>query len=244
MIFFPRHPGESWGLCDYAIRAARKKPHAVFVCLFILWIPAFAGMTVFVSTVYADEKPAEQKQEKTETKPPENPNRYAPDFCDFEVTFPEKPQLAQRCMPNGKCYGLQSYTMVYDLQTTVDVSVTCNPSTPKDYKRYSQPVMKAALAGMVEDKNLKTHDVRFNDYLKEKSAALTGTGVNGTQDEIYTAQIWVGQNSIFTVQAELIGAAHPVADKSFRDILASIKIKDGKQLPPPQKSDPVKINNE
>lgn len=169
---------------------------------------------------------------------------FGPDFCDFDITFPEAPAVAQKCV-NDQCYEVNSYTMVYDLQTTVDVSVTCNPSTPADYKRYSEAVMKTALYGMIDNRNLKTHDIKFSQREKTKTAALTGEGITGSEEKIYTGQIWVGPNSVFTIQAELVGRAHAVADKSFGDILSSITEKEGKQLPKPKKAPSVpKQNNQ
>ena len=184
-----------------------------------------------------EEKPAEKKEE-------DKSSRFAPDFCDFEITFPEAPMIAKKCVPDGGCFDVNSYVMVYDLHTTVDVSVTCNPSTPAAYKQYSEGVMKAALAGMVENRNLTSHEVRFEDFEKVKSAALTGVGTTGREEKIYSGQLWIGQNSVFTVQAELVGGEHVLADKSFRDILASIKTKDGKQIPRPKKVTAPQQNNQ
>jgi hypothetical protein len=219
---------------------------------------ATVGMTIMVSApLFAagdkkEEKPAAVEEQKTEEQKPEekkvepNPARFAPDFCDFEITFPEAPSIAQKCVPGGGCYEVNSYTMVYDLQTTVDISVTCNPSTPAAYEKYSEAVMKAALAGMVENRNLASHEVRFQQLDKEKvkNAALTGAGTTGRQEKIYSGQLWIGQNSVFTVQAELVGGAHEVADKSFRDILSSIKTKEGKQMPKPKKTVIPKQDNQ
>ena len=210
-------------------------------------LPLFA-LFLFTATAHAEEakeeKPAvekaeaakadEQKPADSAKDPTDKSYRFAPDFCDFEITFPETPSSAQKCVPDGGCYDLKSYTMVYDLSTTVDVSVTCNPSTPAAYDKYNDAVMKAALAGMIDNRNLTEHDIQFKQYDTTKSAALTGTGKTGRTDKIYSAQLWIGKNSVFTVQAELIGNAHEIADKSFRDILQSIKTKEGKQLPKPK----------
>lgn len=184
-----------------------------------------------------DAKVEETKTDETKTaeEAKKDPNdksyRFAPDFCDFEMTFPEEPASTNRCVPGGGCYDLKSYTMVYDLQTTVDVSVSCTPSTPENYKRYTEGVMKAALTGMIDERHLTGHNIQFTQLDNVRTSALNGIGTTGAQDKIFTAQMWIGQNSVFTVQAELIGSAHPKADESFKDILKSIKIKGGKQLP-------------
>ena len=190
------------------------------------------------------EKIAQQTDATAPASTPENPGRFAPDFCDFEITFPEKPQVVRKCMAENECFEVNSYTMVYDLQTTVDVTANCTPSTPGNYKRYSEGVMKAALAGMVEDRNLTEHEIKFTDEKDgTKSAGITGVGVTGSTNKIYTGQLWIGPNSVFTVQAELVGSEHPQGDKVFSDILASIKTKPGKQLPPkPKAANVPKVN--
>lgn len=202
------------------------------------FLALFLTLTFSYPAIAAEEKAQGKTETATEeTATPENPGRFAPDFCDFEITFPEKPLLAEKCIPGSQCFNVNSYTMVYDLRTTVDVSVTCTPSTPAAYKQYTDSVMKAALAGMIDDRNLTTHDIKIDpDKDGVKSAAITGVGKTGTQDKIYSAQLWIGQNSVFSVQAELIGGEHDVADKSFRDILQSITRKDGKQIARPAKS--------
>lgn len=198
-----------------------------------------------------DEKPAAEKKtdaaaEDASAEEEDISYRFAPDFCDFEITLPEEPTIMQKCLGDGGCFNVNSYTMVYDLQTTVDVSVTCNPSTPAAFDKYNEAVMRAALAGMVENRNLETHEVRFMEdkKAKTKSAALSGAGTTGRQEKIYTAQLWIGPNSVFTIQAELVGGAHAEADKSFSDILSSIKTKKGKQVPRPKKATLPKQNNQ
>jgi hypothetical protein len=197
-----------------------------------------AKVTEPKTAVKAEETNRSEKATDADTKKVEDrSSTYAPDFCDFEITFPEAPLKAMKCLAdNNQCYELNSYTMVYDLQTTVDVSVTCNPSTPAAYERYNESVIKAALAGMVSDRNLDNHTVNFSQEKDYRNAALLGTGKTGRQDKIYSAQMWIGKNSVFTVQAELIGSAHPDADKTFGDVLKSIQVKGGQQLPAPAKA--------
>ncbi len=159
---------------------------------------------------------------------------YAPDYCDFEIVFPEPPFTARRCPPEQEtCYQVTSYTMVYDLSTTVDVSVSCMPSTPENMARYNERVMSTALEAMVGRKFIREYNINYDEREMTKQATLTGTGETGRQGKIYTAQLWVGPNSVFTVQAELIGGEHAEGDEVFKDILNSITEKEGKQLPKP-----------
>lgn len=206
-----------------------------FVLFTITFTVLVSSNTYAAEDVKADKPAAEETSKTADAKPQTPAGLYAPDFCDFEITFPEKPATIKKCVPGVECYDLQSYTMVFGLQTTVDVSANCTPSTPENYKRYTQTVMKAALAGMVDDQSLKDYDISFNEDKEFRSGALTGSGTKGASGMIYTGQLWVGPNSFFTLQAELIGNADKVADEQFTDILKSIKYKGGKQLPTPPK---------
>jgi hypothetical protein len=237
---------------DPSLRAKRSNPFWIAASLALLamtgiWPSYAAEGEKKVET----EKTVEEKADATAAAPADDGEedksyRFAPDFCDFEITLPEEPAVMQKCLGDSGCFDVHSYTMVYDLQTTVDVSVTCNPSTPASFDKYNEAVMRAALAGMVENRNLETHEVRFMEdhKTKTKSAALSGAGTTGRQEKIYTAQLWIGQNSVFTIQAELVGGAHDIADKSFSDILSSIKTKKGKQVPRPKKATLPKQNNQ
>lgn len=166
------------------------------------------------------EEPATTGAEQTEP----SSFRYAPDHCDFEITFPEEPYTSRRCPegPEGRCYKLSSYTMVFDMATTVDVSVTCNPLQPGEYERYDENVMRAALRGMVERNGVDHHTISFNDTGSIRQATLTGSGRIGRKEKIYTSQLWVGPASILTLEAELVGSTHHEADQIFSNILQSL----------------------
>ncbi|HPF79282.1 MAG TPA: hypothetical protein PLF01_08350, partial [Alphaproteobacteria bacterium] len=114
---------------------------------------------------------------------------------------------------------------VYDLTTTVEVSVTCVPSSPANYDRYNENVIRAALKGMVERAELKEYNINTKEDGDIRQGFLIGTGNYGRQTRIYNAQLWIGQNSVFTVEAKLTGRSHQEADTAFGDILNTIKRK-------------------
>lgn len=154
---------------------------------------------------------------------------YAPEFCDFEITFPEKPVVSRRCPESGTaCYQLHGYRYVYSLESSIDITAHCAPSTPKNYERYTEGVIAAALKGMRNRANIDNADINTQEIEgpKVRQGSLLGTGTYGKQDHIYNAQIWVGENSILTVEAKLIGQSNTEAEENFSEILASIKVKD------------------
>ena len=187
---------------------------------------------------------AEEKEERSvediieeaveEEKPLADPvSRYAPEHCDFEITFPEEPYTAKRC-PQGakKCYNMTSYSMVYNSGTTVDINVTCVPSKPNNYSRYNERVIKSALNGMVGRSQVTEFTINTEELEDIRRGSLIGETKIGNQERIYNAQLWVGQNSVMTIEAKLIGRANDEADTTFTDILNSIKQKELEEIEP------------
>ena len=162
-----------------------------------------------------------------ETALPDGAYRYAPEACDFEMIFPSDPYIARRC-PQGQasCYDVTGFTYVYDVTTSVDITVTCVPSTPAEYKAYSPPIIKTALQGMSRRKNIEGAEINAREKEGYRVGSLLGATKRGKQNGIYNAQLWVGQNSLMTIEAQLIGPSHPKADIAFGDILSSVKIRD------------------
>lgn len=192
-----------------------------------IWIASLTLAMTISFHAYAKDKKEEAKNLNdiiAETALEEGEFRYAPKECDFEITFPEAPHTAKRC-PNGpkSCTTLTSYTMVYDVTATIEVSMTCVASTPAKYKDYSEKVIRMALNGMVKRGNVTDHEINATQEENYRMGSLLGTATRGKQNSIYNAQILVGQNSIMTVESKLIGPAHEKADKVFADILSSIK---------------------
>lgn len=152
--------------------------------------------------------------------------------CAFTAQFPGEPQVSRRCSGETnvqsakECYDVVSYTQVYDMTTTVDVSFSCNQSTPDAYRQYDEEVMTLALKAMGQRRSLEDAQINFQDRESYKQAALSGNGVTGRQVQVYIAQLWVAPESVLSVEAQLIGGQHYEADKEFSKILKSIKVKE------------------
>ncbi len=158
------------------------------------------------------------------------PFTLAPTGCDFQITFPEKPYRSEKCDEVGaRCYAVNNFTRVFDLHTTVNFRITCNPSPEGALERYSGETLKTVLKGMIDNNTITEYDLHFNESEKTKLASLTGTGKVGLTPMIYTAQIWVGPNSLFTMEGELIGKGSTEADDLFAGIISSIRTKEAEK---------------
>ncbi len=154
---------------------------------------------------------------------------YGPDFCEFSVTFPSDPYKSRRCDDSAKkerCYDLISYTQVYELSSTVNFRIICNPIGDDVLKAYSPEVMQATLKAMTKQSVVQEFNTSFREEEKFKQAGLVGEGLVGRTPTIYIAQLWIGEKSALSVEAELIGEAMPEADTLFRDVLMTVGHKD------------------
>lgn len=148
-----------------------------------------------------------------------------PPFCEFTVKFPEAPMISHRCADAAgtDCYTAASFTRVYDLQTSVNVRVSCNPVEPAMVPRYTEEVMKKTLESMARDKPVGQYTLNSSEKEWWKAATLFGEGSKGLLGTLYVAQIWIGKTSILTVEGELSGPENTPADSLFSEILKSIK---------------------
>lgn len=210
-------------------------------------LPAFAGLTLLLSGLIflvtpalaaeaSAESPAKAEETTTDT---DKLATYSPDFCEFSVTFPGEPYTVQRCDVNDekKCYDMISYTQVYDMTTTVNFRVLCSPVDPSLYKTYSAEVMGATLKAMTDRSVIKTYDTSFREEeAGYKQAGLVGEGQSGITSTLYIAQLWIGKQSAFSMEAELVGDTHDKADKLLSDVLKSVHF-SGIKKPPENKKD-------
>jgi hypothetical protein len=158
----------------------------------------------------------------------ETPLSHTPEFCEFAAHFPEKPTVTHRCEDEEqkeRCYDQISYTKVFDLDATVKFRLICNPMGTDIYKAYSGDVMQATLRALTKDSVIQEFTTSFHEEDAYKQAALIGEGKLGLTPTIFIAQLWMGQNSALSVEAELIGEPVEAADTLFSTILRSIQPK-------------------
>ncbi|MCD8571372.1 MAG: hypothetical protein LRY76_07625 [Alphaproteobacteria bacterium] len=159
---------------------------------------------------------------------------YSPDYCNFQITFPEAPHKTRRCENDSeeRCYDLVSYTQTYEVYATVNFHVICNPIKEGVRAKYTEDVAKATVRAMAEKNDLTGYRTSFRKESAYNQAGLVGEGISSRQDpKIYIAQLWVGETSVMSVEAELIGEAFEEADKLFADVMRSVSLKEDKKEP-------------
>lgn len=152
------------------------------------------------------------------------PHRYQPAFCDFKVDLPSAPYETQRCNPDkpNECVTQQSFTQVFELDATVNIRMICVEADQATYDTYTEGTTKAVLRALTSRGVVETYNTSFRTEDNYKQGGVVGQGATGNKPNLYLGQLWVGKNSVLTVEAELIGDSHDPADTLFRDILRSV----------------------
>lgn len=160
---------------------------------------------------------------------------YSPNYCDFAATFPEEPRVSKMCEEKDPtaCYDLVSYTKVFDMVSTVQIDIICNPSTEKLYNGLTKEKMIETVKNMTKDTVLHTNDTNARDGDGYREAGLVGLSRMGMDDSIYIAQLWSAKGSLMSVKAQLIGQQLDASDQLFAKILRTIGYKAELNAPAP-----------
>lgn len=151
--------------------------------------------------------------------------KYSPDYCEFTANFPEEPLVNNFCEKEddpSTCYNLISYTKVLEMASTINVEIICNPATPEMFAEFTPQIMEDTVRKMTEGNILETLNINTREEEGYRQTGLIGRGRKGLDDTIYLSQLWVSEQSIMSVEAEMSGVQTEEADKLFADILRSI----------------------
>ncbi len=161
------------------------------------------------------------------------PYTYAPETCEFQMEFPEKPYMEQKCTSGEKkaCTEVVTYTKVIDVDSSVNVRITCNQYDAKELEKYTPEVMKETIKQMTTQASLPVEDVNTGDENGFKSATAVNISTRGGRDIFYTAQIWIGKTSMFTLEADMTGPQSDKADQIFTEVLQGMRPKEPTSKP-------------
>lgn len=162
------------------------------------------------------------------------PFTYSPEGCEFTITFPSEPYETRKCNPDDpkQCHNVVTFTKVFDLAATLNLSVVCNPAEKDMFERYSGDVMKTTLIAMAGRGRLEEFETGYDEKPGVKMANILGYGKKDDQDLIYNGQLWIGKKSMFSLEADITGDYVTGADEMFAQILQSVTFKEWQKNPP------------
>jgi hypothetical protein len=152
---------------------------------------------------------------------------YAPENCDFTITFPEKPYVEKKCSGEKDCTEVVTFTKVLDIGSSVNFRVTCISLAEKELAKYTPEVMKTTLGEMLKQTNLEAYNIDAEEKDGYKRAGSVSLGKRNDQDILHTGQLWVGKKSLFTMEGEMLGVSSDKLNQLFADILKTVQEKSG-----------------
>lgn len=150
---------------------------------------------------------------------------YQPDHCGFITPLPEQPFVSRKCdLPETqeRCYDEASYSLVYNMQTSLRVDIICTPIDSEVVNTYSSDIMAKTLQAMTQSSVIKTQDVFTQDEEHYKLATLLGEGQQGNTNSLFFAQLWIDAKSALSVKAEIVGDITDEANTHLANILRGI----------------------
>jgi hypothetical protein len=150
---------------------------------------------------------------------------YAPENCDFTITFPEKPYVEKKCSGEKDCAEVVTFTKVLDIGSSVNFRVTCIPLAEKELAKYTPEVMKTTLGEMLKQTNLEAYNIDAEEKETYKRAGSISLGKRNNQEILHAGQLWVGKKSLFTMEGEMLGASSDKLNQLFADILKTVQAK-------------------
>jgi hypothetical protein len=159
------------------------------------------------------------------------PFTYAPEHCEFQITFPEKPFIEKKC---GKsvtdCAEVATYTKAIGTTSSTHFRVTCNPVTPAEIEKYTTPIIEETLKQLVISNNLIPYDSNSSETDGYKNSSTISLSMRDEKPVIYNAQIWLGKKSMFTLEGEMVGEENNDIQATFAEVLRNTYPKDRKPI--------------
>lgn len=154
---------------------------------------------------------------------------YNSDTCDFTLDLPETVNVQRQCSVldedgNETCVERLAYTKTVESSTTIQIDLSCNGLGDVVYDNYNKDKMLfTAESYLISQANtLDDYELRYIEHENSKRVLVFGSGKSGLSDMIYFGHIWLGRNSLLSMNAKIVGSGNVLADNVFKSILVSL----------------------
>ena len=159
---------------------------------------------------------------------PDLPYTYNEEFCDFTFKLPKEPRISPMKKLKEE-YNLQgtsvSFVEVFDIDKSIRISGNCKELNKDVRKAITAVSIDQELEAIIQDEQIKVQSKENKLFPKQRLriATLVGQREANKKGGIYMYQIWVADNSVFTLETEVTGPPHEGTDKLFVAILRSFQ---------------------
>jgi hypothetical protein len=153
---------------------------------------------------------------------------WEPQGCEFRMSFPEAPFVEKKC-PDGAdkpCHDVATYTQVVNTSSRATIRVSCQTRNAQELTKLNDDTLKQLVSDMAQEARLPSDNISLTPAGESpRVATILGIGSRNEVDVVYTGQVWVGQNSILRLDAEMSGPQNQKVDEVFSMILKSLTAK-------------------
>lgn len=155
---------------------------------------------------------------------------YAPENCDMRVGFPERPIIEKKCVTHAEkqeCTDVVTYKKIIPPHSSVTFRVTCVEYPKAELETYTPEIVEKTLNKLLKDQGLEPFDIQSEtvDNIQRSTSMSIGTDDEGTA-YMYSGQIWIGDKSLFTLEANMKGPQEKSVEETFVSILRETYPKD------------------
>lgn len=155
---------------------------------------------------------------------------YAPENCDMRVGFPEKPFIEKKCVTHAdkqECTDVVTYKKVVPPEASVTFRITCVEYPKSELETYTPEIVEKTLNKLLKDQGLEAYDIQSEtvDNMQRSTSMSIGTNDDGVA-YMYSGQIWIGEKSLFTLEANMKGPQEKSVEETFVSILRETYPKD------------------
>lgn len=154
-----------------------------------------------------------------------DPFVYDTEECGFTITLPNPPSAMTRCegSENKRCYEALTYNQTFPDNGNLKMDIICSDVTPKITAIYTPQLMEKTLEAMASSYSVTQDDVSHHNTDTYKHASLIGASKDKDKDHLFIAQLWMNNQSAFSIQTHITGPHSKESDTLLSHILHSIK---------------------
>lgn len=155
--------------------------------------------------------------------------KYQSETCDFTLELPEGVEVTRQCSPleegeDETCVEQLRYTKTVQGNASIHIDLSCNSIGQIPYDNYNKEKMLFTAESYLlsQGNTLDDYELRYIGHENSKRVLVFGSGKSGLSDMIYFGHVWLGRNSLMSMNARIIGAGNELADNVFKSILVSL----------------------
>ncbi|MGE4312697.1 MAG: hypothetical protein AB7E85_00315 [Pseudobdellovibrionaceae bacterium] len=200
----------------------------------MLGVLAATGVMLNAAFAHAQEQQSSstiQKELKAETYS----HIYTAPYCDFQLGFPEEPEISTNDVPASSGEMVKedhlSFSKVFSPTNSIYMEANCRSLVPGERNMLNDAAIRNTIAAYIKDNDIvSTGEKIFTDEETGARAGILLGSKRGMEGQSFvTYQLWLTQNSLLLFEIQNNGPMLDDANAMFTNILRNINLKTDDQ---------------